>query len=127
MRTGASDSGIFTTLPSGPNGSIFSSAVERWRPLVVKYFPASIVTQAMSVMSQESQGNPTAVNPIITQYGHAKGLFQHLEDLWASRSLQAGQAPKSIFDPEANVAVAAWLYGQTNNWNAWSSKPKVGL
>ena len=117
----------FVTSPVAVNGTIFAPVIEQWRPLVVKYFPSSIVNQALSVLEGESSGNRFAVNPIVTSYGNAKGLFQHLEDLWPPRAIAAGFVGRSIFDAEANIAAAAWLYGQTNNWNAWEAKPKVTL
>ncbi len=92
---------------------VWSGGIEQWRPLVEKYFPASEVALAMKVMSCESRGDPTARNP-----GGASGLFQHLPKYWSSRSTRAGWSGADIFGPEANVAVAAWLLGNSG-WKNW--------
>ena len=94
--------------------------VERWRPLVEQYFGAK-APEAMSVMYCESRGNPQAVNPD----SQASGLFQHLPKYWRERSQKAGVPGANIFDPEANIKVAAWLYGQTGDWRHWSCKPQL--
>lgn len=73
----------------------------------------------MCVMRYESGGNPTATN----QQSGAAGLFQHLPKYWGSRSAKAGWAGASIYDPEANVAVAAWLWS-TGGWGHWTVAPR---
>lgn len=92
-----------------------AAATARWRPLVAKWFPPAQVDKALRVMWCESRGNPSAVNPT----SRASGLFQHMPQWWAARSAAAGFAGRSPFDPEANVATAAWLY-QRDGWGAWS-------
>lgn len=89
---------------------------ERWRPLVAAYFASEDVPWAMRVIRCESHGDPSARNPHST----ASGLFQHLRTYWSERSGKAGWSEADIFDPEANVAVAAWLYyhGGPSHWNA---------
>lgn len=91
------------------------SNVEQWRPLVAQHFPASEVERALCIMSRESGGNPNAKNP----RSSASGLFQHLARYWPDRSAAAGWAGASIWDPEANIAVAAWLQ-RTGGWGHWS-------
>ncbi len=83
----------------------FRQRVERWRPLVELYFHSEDVEWAMRVMRCESRGDPAAANP----RSSARGLFQHLERLWPERAVSAGWPGADIFDPEANIAVAAWL------------------
>ena len=91
------------------------------RHLVERYFPAWAVEAAMRVIYCETQPkwDPNSLNP----YSGASGLFQHMPRYWASRSSAAGWPGADIFDPEANVAVAAWLWGQTRTWQHWSCKP----
>lgn len=89
--------------------------VEEWRPLVARFFPAAQVDKALRVMACESQGNPDARNPS----SGAAGLFQHMPQWWASRSQAAGFAGRSVYDPEANVGTAAWLWSR-DGWGAWS-------
>jgi len=79
--------------------------VERWRSLVARYFPASEVDKALYVISLESSGNPSAVNPS----SNAAGLFQ---------VLPAAHGNGNWTDPETNVKKAAELYGQSG-WKPW--------
>jgi hypothetical protein len=89
--------------------------VEQWRGLVSAYFPASQVERALCIMEKESGGNPNAKNP----RSSASGLFQHLARFWGERSSAAGWGGSSIWNPEANIAVAAWLQ-RTGGWGHWS-------
>lgn len=101
------------------------SGVEPWRPLVARYFPDHLVEEALAVMRCESLGNPLAVNI----YSGASGLFQQMPFYWPSRAEAAGWGGASIFDPEANVAVSAWLVVRSEAshpdgaWGHWSCKP----
>jgi hypothetical protein len=101
------------------------AGVEPWRPLVEEHFPSGMVDDALRVMACESHGDPLIVN----KYSAASGLFQHLPYYWPSRAQKAGWAGADIFDPEANIAVAAWLVDQTvrggnpDPWAHWSCKP----
>lgn len=92
-----------------------SYSVEQWRPLVEKYFKAQDVPTAMRIMQCESRGDPNAKNP----HSSASGLFQHLARYWPERSAKAGWAGADIFDPEANIAVAAWLKSVAG-WRSWT-------
>ncbi len=90
--------------------------VERWRPLVAVYFPAQDVELALCIINAESGGNPDAKNP----NSSASGLFQHLARYWPERSTAAGWGGASIWNPEANTAVAAWL-AATGGWSHWTT------
>jgi hypothetical protein len=96
--------------PTGPGA-------EGWRPLVAEYFEADDVDRAVRIMSCESKGDPGAHNGS----SGASGLFQHMPAYWHERSSMAGWGGASIFDPEANVAVAAWLvYDYAGGgWHHW--------
>jgi hypothetical protein len=90
------------------------------RELVIEYFRPDDVNRAIRVAWCVSAFNPAAVNPAT---GSA-GLFQHLPDVWAERSAAAGHPTASIFDPAANVAVAAWmLYELPGGWSHWDCTP----
>jgi hypothetical protein len=102
-------------IPIAPGA--FAPAVERWRALVAIYFPAENVDAALSVLSCESQGSEWADNP----YSTASGLFQHLGSLWPPRAEAAGWGGASIWDPAANVAVAAWLSQGGSDWGDWAA------
>ena len=102
------------------------SEVEDWRPLVEQYFPPDRVEEALRVMWCESRGNPTVVNDV----SGAAGLFQFVPNTWGWASAEAGWAGASVFDPEANIASAAWLVQvsiDTNHaggaWGHWSCQP----
>lgn len=101
--------------PGSTVGAI--AGLEHWRPLVAKHFRSEDVGRALEVIRCESNGNPRAANPIST----ARGLFQHLGSLWPARAARAGWPGADIFDPEANVAVAAWLVYEGGGWRHWNA------
>ncbi len=99
--------------------------VARWRPMVEQYFPSHLVGDALRIMHCESRGNPEATNSA----SDAAGLFQFLAGTWAFASVRAGFAGASRYDPEANVASAAWLVQfsiRTNHpygtWGRWECR-----
>ena len=98
--------------------------VEEWRSLVAQYFPDYLVDEALAVMACESFGDPSITNPS----SGAAGLFQFIPSTWGWASPPAGWEGASPYDPEANVAVAAWLVqysidrGQ-DAWHHWVCKP----
>lgn len=103
--------GIETLIPPEPKGP------EDWRPLVEVFFHAEEVDLALRVMACESRGDRWAKNPTST----ASGLFQHLASLWPPRAEAAGWDDTEVFDPVANVAVAAWLVHDGGGWRHWNS------
>ncbi len=103
------------TTPRTPQPSTVGNSVEQWRSLVETYFRPADVDRALRIMRCESGGNPNAKNP----GSSASGLFQHLGKYWATRSAAAGYGGVSIFDPTANVAVAAWLRDQPGGFSHW--------
>jgi len=100
--------------PYDDSNAEFTWAVERWRPIVDMYFPEDRIDWALRIMECESHGDPDAKNPTST----ASGLFQHLGSLWEERTVAAGREGADIFDPFANIAVAAWLLdnGGPGHW-----------
>lgn len=114
-----------TTTSGGGSGYPWTPppAVEQWRGLVSQHFPANRVDEALHIMWCESRGDPEAYNP----YSGASGLFQFIPSTWATTSPAAGYAGASPFDPEANVASAAWLANRYQElgqyyWTAWNCK-----
>ena len=110
-------------LLNGPYDNVtgeFRWAVERWRPVVDMYFPEDRVDWALRIMECESKGKPDAKNP----RSSASGLFQHLARLWPPRAEAAGFADADVFDPFANIAVAAWLLenGGPSHWVCKAAK-----
>jgi hypothetical protein len=98
--------------------------VEEWRPLVSDYFRAGLVDDALAVMDCESRGNPLALNPV----SGAAGLFQFIPNTWEWASENAGFAGVSPFEPEANIAAAAWLVERSieagdGAWSHWNCRP----
>jgi peptidoglycan hydrolase-like protein with peptidoglycan-binding domain len=109
--------------------------VERWRPLVETFFATAEVDTALGVLRCESWGDPGAVNPL----SDTSGLFQHrpytfdsrgnLLELWEPRHTRAVEwwaargvtipADGDIFDPETNVAVAAYLVYREADAGGW--------
>ena len=106
--------------PEDPPADPLPEGAEQWRSLVEAYWPAEIVDDALSVLWCESRGDPDAVNPA----SGASGLFQFLPSTWGSASVSAGWAGADVFDPEANIAVAAWLYAAYDEpWQQWNCQP----
>lgn len=91
-----------------------------WQGLVETYFAQADVARALWVIHCESSGRADAVHVS----SGASGLFQHLPKFWQDRSSNAGRAGASIMDPDANVAVAAWLVYSGGGWRHWS--PSAG-
>jgi hypothetical protein len=91
------------------------TSLEDLRPLVSTFFQPRHVDLALRVIRCESRGNPTAKNPTSS----ASGLFQHLGSLWVGRAAKAGWEGADVFDPVANVAVAAWLVYEGGGWSHW--------
>jgi hypothetical protein len=115
-----------TTSPVPPpvEGGAFPPPVERWRPLVEAHFAGDLVDQALSIIRCESYGDPDAVNPV----SGAAGLFQHLPRYWPERAAAAGYPGASVYDPEANIAGAAWLVAVSEAsglpaWYFWTCQP----
>jgi len=101
----------------------FPPAVERWRDLAERYFPSNRVEEALAILQCESLGDPEAYNP----FSGASGLFQFLPSTWASTAPQAGFPDAGPFEPEANIATAAWLANRYQElgqyyWQAWSCR-----
>lgn len=118
-----------TTSTSGGGGGSWDHppAVEQWRSLVAQFFPTNRVEEALVIINCESNGDPDAVNP----YSGAAGLFQFLPSTWASTAPKAGYPEASPYDPEANVASAAWLANRYEElglyyWQAWNCKRMLG-
>lgn len=91
--------------------------VSDWRPLVAAFFKPQHVDRALRIIRCESGGRPDAKNPGST----ASGLFQHLASMWPERATEAGWDGADVFDPVANVAVAAWLVYHGGGWSHWGA------
>ncbi len=111
-----SERGVQAQPPAPVARKLAPRDVEVWRPLVEAHFAPNDVALALAVISCESSGDPNAKNP----RSSASGLFQHLGRFWPQRSVKAGLAGSDIFDPAANVAVAAWLVYEGGGWSHWN-------
>lgn len=86
------------------------------RRLIGEYFDPADVNRAVRLAWCVSSFNPRSINP---SSGDA-GLFQHPRSEWDEWSAAAGIPGADIFDPEASVAVAAWLlYEMPGGWSHW--------
>jgi hypothetical protein len=110
-----------TAPPPDDDGAVtFAPEVERWRSLVAAYWPDALVDEALAVIACESKGDPAAVNPSSS----ASGLFQFLPSTWDTASASAGWDGADVLDPEANIAVARWLYdAYAEPWHQWNCRP----
>ena len=113
-----------TTTSVSPGPSSVSGVIDRsrfydesqMRELVEAHFLAADVSRAIRIAWCESSFNPQSVNPVTGD----SGLFQHSPGTWAAYSTSAGYPGADILDPEANVAVAAWmLYELPGGWSHW--------
>ena len=69
---------------------------------------------ALCVAEAESGFDPHAENPATG----AAGVFQFIPSTWTSLSEAAGWGGSSVFEAEANVAVAAWTVEHAG-WGGW--------
>ncbi len=97
-------------------GRYVPPGTEPWLGLIEAYFASDDVARALMVIFCESGGNANATNPS----SGAAGLFQHLPIYWDERSAAAGLAGADIYDPSANVGVAAWLVYYGGGWSHWN-------
>ena len=98
--------------------------VEQWRPIVERYFDADLVGEALSIITCESNGDPTAIN----RRSGAAGLFQFIPGTWTHASREAGFSGASPFEPEPSIAAAAWLVAYSldagnSAWTHWTCRP----
>jgi hypothetical protein len=110
-----------------------AQSVDRWRPLVAKYFPASQVDNALHVMNCESWnpywgtgGDPSAIgdttltfNQAGTTYGYSVGLMQ-------IRRLPGRPEKDWLLNPENNIRYAAGMY-RAQGFRPWSCAKHIGL
>ncbi len=93
-------------------------AVERWRPLITRYFPNEVGT-ALRIIACESRGNPNAKNPSSS----AAGLWQFLRSTWDYAAATTGSpsyAQGGPYDPTWATINAAWLRARGSGWNQWT-------
>lgn len=111
--------------PAVVPGTTGKPLVDRWLPLVVKYWPAERVPWAMAIINCESGGNEWADNPTST----AAGLFQFLRSTWDKGPAPALGLPAywtgAPYVPEWNIQAAAWLYANWGGKSQWSCKSSL--
>ena len=93
--------------------------VERWRPLVAKWWPPGEVSDAMCILKHESGGNPNAKN----KHSSAAGLFQFLEGTWdwvAEHTGSPSYREGGPYDPVWSIRNAAWLQKHAG-WGQWTT------
>ena len=105
-----------------PRRGPYGEQVERWRPLVARWFPGE-VDVAMCVMRHESSGDPNAKNPASS----AAGLWQFLRSTW-NRAAAGLDLPTygegGPYDPEDATRAAAWLRARGSGWGQWTAAGK---
>jgi peptidoglycan hydrolase CwlO-like protein len=76
------------------------------------------VQTALAVATRESNCRPNAYNSQeVPPYGNASGVFQILyPGIWKPWSERCGRKGADVFDPEANVAVAACVVADQGWW-----------
>ncbi len=101
-------------------GQIWSNqgGVERWRPLVQKYFGDKTDT-ALRVMACESGGNPNA-----TSHTDDHGLMQINAPVWCGHFKVSRQDLKN---PETNIRLASIIYKRSGSFRPWVCASKLGI
>lgn len=104
-----------------PVGTKYPWAVERWRPMIVRYFPKDrtghtprrLQQEALAIIWAESDGNPRS--------GRQDGIWQ--------LSNCHGKSEWQRHDPETSTRIAARLYAaQGGRWRpAWTTARGLGL
>ncbi len=91
-----------------------NSNVEKWRPLLEKYFPANQVDNALRIIECESKGNPNAISRT-----NDHGLMQIHNGLqiYGTR----------IYDPEFNIQIAYNNYYTKRGWKPWTCSRKLKI
>ena len=88
--------------------------------LVDKYFLPEDKEFILWLAFCESSAFPEHyMSSAVNKSSRASGWFQHLPKFWDERSVAAGFEGYSIFNPEANVAVAAWLFYEDGGARHW--------
>jgi hypothetical protein len=91
----------------------YPPAVERWRPLVEKYFRGSDVEKALYVIQHESGGNPSIKASVPSE--QSWGLFQAN----IGGGLGTGYTVEQLKDPETNIRIAAQAVYGGSGWSPW--------
>lgn len=91
----------------------YPPAVERWRPLVERYFRPEDVDKALYVIQHESGGNPTIKASVPSEQSY--GLFQAN----IGGGLGTGYTVEQLKDPETNVKIAAQAVYGGSGWSPW--------
>lgn len=100
-----------------PVGTKYPWAVERWRPLVKRYFPKDrfgqvprrLQQEALAIIWAESDGNPRS--------GPCDGIWQLSHDHGTSWQRH---------DPLTSTRIAARLYA-VGGWRAWAVARRLGV
>lgn len=90
---------------------VYPPAVEKWRPLIEKYFRPEDVDKALYVINGESGGNPKANG----DSGSSIGLFQ----MNMAGGLGTGSNQAQLEDPEYNIKLAAQAVYGGSGWGPW--------
>lgn len=90
-----------------------------WSIVIGRHFPLELHNMAMSIVSCESNFDPTADNPTSTARGGWQFLLGTWEWVQADSGLELDDYPAGPDDPEQATAAARWLQ-QTAGWSQWS-------
>jgi hypothetical protein len=102
-----------------------ASEAHDWRDTVSVYFKARDVDRVLDIIACESGGVWSAQAKIRAGNGMiARGLMQHLDGFWSSRSKKANAAGYTnhgdIWSPIDQIIVSAWLaYNTPQGFGHW--------
>jgi len=93
------------------------------RDLIEEYFLPEDYEWAYRITFCESSAQPDDTYSDSRHLSSgASGWFQHLPKFWDERSVKAGFEGYDIFNPEANVGVASWLFYKGGGPRHWVCK-----
>ncbi len=113
---------VTTTMPPTTATSAPVVVTPTLGDLIDQHFDPTDRGWALAVTLCESSAQPSDTTSEARHVSSgASGWFQHLPKFWDERSTKAGVPGVSVFDPTANVVVAAWLLYSTpqgkGHWN----------
>ena len=95
--------------------------VQKWEPLVSKYFKQEDIPKALTIIYCESSGRYDAVG-INTNGTRDIGLWQFNDNTWTWLTNKLN-ITSNRYNPEVTTAVAAWLV-YNDGWHHWNSSKR---
>ncbi len=95
--------------------------VQKWEPLVSKYFDSIDIPKALTIIYCESSGREYIVNDN-TNGTRDIGLWQFNDNTWEWLTPKL-KLTSNRYNPEVSTAVASWLV-YNDGWHHWNSSKR---